>query len=230
MSAPAVVILVNLDGRVVERLPLAHGQQVEAALAEAGYVGIELTSIGGRGEPHEIELEYRVLPLPPGERAEVPSPRRVEPGLTEHEIDRAQVRQRVAAYAVVVSERGLLLTELSDRTGSPGLWTLPGGGIDPGESALEAVRREVWEESGQRIVEPTPLRVESDHWIGRAPSGHVEDFNAVRIVYRAQCPEPTDPVVHDVGGTTWRAAWFAPDLARGLRLSRTASRAVADLD
>ena len=45
--------------------------------------------------------------------------------------------QRTAAYGVVTSVRGVLLTELSGRTAAPGRWTLPGGGIDPGETPLE---------------------------------------------------------------------------------------------
>ena len=35
----------------------------------------------------------------------------------------------------------------------------------------------------------------------------LEDFHAVRIVYAATCPEPTDIVIHDVGGTTSDARW-----------------------
>ena len=52
--------------------------------------------------------------------------------------------------------------------------------------------------------------VQTSHWVGRAPGGRVEDFHAVRIVYRATCPAPTEPVVHDVGGTTADARWVRP--------------------
>ncbi len=41
----------------------------------------------------------------------------------------------------------ILLTRRSDN----GQWCLPGGGIDPGESAAEACQREVWEETGLRV-------------------------------------------------------------------------------
>ena len=49
--------------------------------------------------------------------------------------------------------------------------------------------------------------VDSRRFTGHAPDGRLEDFHAVRIVYRATCHEPTEPVVHDVGGTTESAAW-----------------------
>ena len=65
----------------------------------------------------------------------------------------------------------------------------------------------MWEETGQRIELEGLVEVQSSHWIGRAPNGVVEDFHAVRIVYRATCPEPRDVVIHDVGGTTGDARW-----------------------
>jgi len=136
-------------------------------------------------------------------------PRRDE-GLVLGPGEEPQPYQRVAAYAVVTSPRGVLVTELSDRTNAPGQWGLPGGGIDPGEDPLDAVVRECWEESGQQVTVSELALVQTSHWVGRAPGGRVEDFHAVRIVYRATCPAPTEPVVHDVGGTTADARWVQP--------------------
>ena len=117
-------------------------------------------------------------------------------------------RQRVAAYGIVVSDLGLLATQFSDLTAVPGLWGLPGGGIDPGESPSQAVIREVTEETGQQLSISQLLDVQTDHWIGRAPSGVVEDFHAVRIVYAGRCAAPSAAIVHDVGGTTAAAEWI----------------------
>lgn len=118
--------------------------------------------------------------------------------------------QRVAAYAVVSSSQGILVTQFSDRTDAPGQWGLPGGGLDPEEAPEDAVVREVWEESGQRIEIGELVLVRTSRWVGRAPTGRVEDFHAVRVMYRARCSRPTDPIVHDVGGTTASAAWSRP--------------------
>lgn len=116
--------------------------------------------------------------------------------------------QRVAAYAVVTSSCGVLMTQFSDRTDAPGQWGLPGGGLDAEETPDRAVVREVWEESGQLIEVGELALIATSRWVGRAPDGRLEDYHAVRVVYRAFCPEPTEPVVHDVGGTTESAAWL----------------------
>lgn len=116
-------------------------------------------------------------------------------------------RQRIAAYAVVRSARGLLATEFSDRTAVAGQWGLPGGGLDDGEQPTEAVVREIGEETQQLVELGRLITVQSAHWVGRAPTGVVEDFQAIRLVYAARCEQPTEPVVADVGGTTESARW-----------------------
>ena len=53
--------------------------------------------------------------------------------------------------AVIVNEEGLILSgERSDR---PGIWQLPQGGVDEGETAREALFRELREEIGTADLE-----------------------------------------------------------------------------
>ena len=106
------------------------------------------------------------------------------------------------------SSRGVLGTECSDKTAVPGLWQLPGGGLNPGESPSEALIREVAEETGQVVRINRLIDLQSDHWVGRAPNGVLEDFHALRIIYTATCLEPTTPSVIDIDGTTSQAAWI----------------------
>ena len=42
----------------------------------------------------------------------------------------------------------LLLTHFDPEVGLPPRWITPGGGIDAGETSLEAAVRELWEETG----------------------------------------------------------------------------------
>jgi 8-oxo-dGTP diphosphatase len=58
-----------------------------------------------------------------------------------------RIRQAVRALLVTPDQHVLLVRfEFPDAT----VWSLPGGGIDPGESDLEALRRELAEEVGLR--------------------------------------------------------------------------------
>lgn len=182
-------------GRVVRDEPVPHGVDPVRVLTAAG---LRPTFTGATREGDAVVLRFRV------ERGPVPHP-----------------YQRVAGYAVVLAEVGgrrcVLLTQLA-RTDRDGWWALPGGGLDHGEDPEAGVLREVHEETGQAVVDLRPLDVVTAHWTGRAPSGRLEDFHAVRLVYRADCPHPTEPVVHDPGGTTAAAAWVPVEQLAGIPL------------
>jgi ADP-ribose pyrophosphatase YjhB (NUDIX family) len=59
--------------------------------------------------------------------------------------------------AVVVDDTGRLLLIRRGREPSRGLWSLPGGRVEPGESGSDAVRREVLEETGLDVVVGDPV-------------------------------------------------------------------------
>lgn len=61
---------------------------------------------------------------------------------------------RAGAYAILPLKRRLLLTA---QVGEFVDVQLPGGGIDAGESAIQALHREVMEETGWRITSPKHL-------------------------------------------------------------------------
>jgi 8-oxo-dGTP pyrophosphatase MutT (NUDIX family) len=63
-------------------------------------------------------------------------------------------RSRAAARVIITDGRSVLLLADTD-PGLPGTrwWVTPGGGIDPGETAVEAAVREVAEETGLVVTE-----------------------------------------------------------------------------
>ena len=63
-------------------------------------------------------------------------------------------RMRPGAYAILPHASSILLTFQSRPEPE---FQLPGGGIDPGESAVQALHREVYEETGWRIAAPRKL-------------------------------------------------------------------------
>lgn len=71
------------------------------------------------------------------------------------------------ARAIITNPHGEILLALrSDRTVLPGLWELPGGKLDPGESDAQAVVREVLEETGLVIADPAWMHIDLDEWAG----------------------------------------------------------------
>jgi len=115
--------------------------------------------------------------------------------------------QRVAAYALVERGDAVLLTRISPLGHHSGSWTLPGGGVDHGESPETALVREVREECGLTCTPGPVLTVHDVHFAGTAPSGRHEDFHGVHLVYRAQVPDGAEPRVVEVDGTTDEVAW-----------------------
>jgi 8-oxo-dGTP pyrophosphatase MutT (NUDIX family) len=57
---------------------------------------------------------------------------------------------RHAAGALLIAEDTgrVLLAQRSQLVDRPGLWALPGGGVEPGETPAEGALRELWEEVG----------------------------------------------------------------------------------
>ena len=162
-------------------------------------------------EPRVIEVdgstvESRWHPVPAVLDATVP----VAPMVLEALADHRPVRmQRVAAYALIVRDDAVLLTRISARGAHPGSWTLPGGGIEHGESPRTAVIREVREECGVECAVGELLAVHDDHFDGTAPTGRHEDFHGVHLVFSATIDDGAEPVVTEQGGTTDAVAWVA---------------------
>ena len=199
-----LIVGVTEDGATAFSTPLDHGADPDTVVYDQGYTALRPLDAGWYGA--DLGLRLLVRPLA-GESRPDPIPPRTDAGLIIADDVVPVARQRVAAYAVVLSTRGLLATEYSTQTAVPGRWGMPGGGLDDRESPADCVRREFREETAQHIVLGELTKVQTGHWIGRNPGGMIEDFHAVRLVYRATCPDPTEPLVLEHGGSTASACW-----------------------
>lgn len=91
-----------------------------------------------------------------GYRVGMASPRFAgQPGFVVPEpADRPRIERRAVRVLVVDEDDRMLLFLDSDLGLDPVAhwWVTPGGGVDPGESDLETGVRELWEETGLRVV------------------------------------------------------------------------------
>ncbi len=68
----------------------------------------------------------------------------------------------VVAVALIDPNRRVLLQRRRADRHHGGLWEFPGGKLEPGESAVAGVLREIWEELGLQLEEPDL------QWLARA--------------------------------------------------------------
>lgn len=68
------------------------------------------------------------------------------------------------ARCVIVRERRVLLCGAIGASGAPEYWYLPGGHIEPGETARDAVAREMIEESATRVQVGECVLVAENHF------------------------------------------------------------------
>lgn len=113
---------------------------------------------------------------------------------------------RVAAYAVIERGGEILLTHW--RRGRMSGWTLPGGGIEPGEDPKVTAKREVLEETGLEARIGKLVGVDSRVFTREdAPEGTDARLHTIRIVYRATVEE--GPLRNEIDGSSDEARWVS---------------------
>lgn len=88
--------------------------------------------------------------------------------------------QRVCVYGIIKNKNGeILFIKRSENDTHPGVWELPGGGVDFGEDPKGSIKREVREETGISVEVKNPVKVFST----TSDDGNKQ---TIRIVYRCK--------------------------------------------
>ena len=117
---------------------------------------------------------------------------------------------RVAAYGIIKQDDKILLCRISDAVPhSVGKWTLPGGGIEFGESPEQAMVREVFEETGLRAVPRDVAGIDSLVVKNEEGTRH-----GIRIIYNTR--HESGELVFEQNGSTDCCQWFTQQESRGL--------------
>ena len=127
----------------------------------------------------------------------------------------AKPRMRLGVYALASDGDSVLLTQLSDTEPEPDAWTLPGGGVDWGEHPIDALHRELYEETGLRGDVEAMVGINS-HIFDRRHDPDLPPLHAVRLVYRMTVRG--EPNVVEQDGSTKAAAWHPLDALDDLDL------------
>jgi 8-oxo-dGTP pyrophosphatase MutT (NUDIX family) len=133
-------------------------------------------------------------------------------------------RQRIAAYGLCRNDRGdFLLVRAAPHLTVAGRWFLPGGGVDHGEQPVDALRREIAEETGLDATIGDLLAVMADD--GLMPDG--THLHTVRIIYRVD--SFTGTLRDEAEGTSDVARFIPADELRGLPLMPYGARVLSEL-
>jgi 8-oxo-dGTP diphosphatase len=94
---------------------------------------------------------------------------------------------RDSAFAIILQSRQILLVKARDKD----TWQLPGGRIESGETPVQAVVREVLEETGLRVT------------VGRLTGRYVRENGSVARVYAARARGKLSGASEEIEAQRW---------------------------
>ncbi|MCU3019881.1 nucleoside triphosphatase NudI [Enterobacter hormaechei subsp. hoffmannii] len=122
------------------------------------------------------------------------------------------MRQRTIVCPIIQNDGAYLLCKMADDRGVfPGQWALCGGGMEPGETMEQALRREVREELGDAldIIDVKPWAFRDDIRVKTYADGTTEEIYMIYLIF--DCISANRDVTE--------IAWVYPESLRELDLN-----------
>lgn len=120
------------------------------------------------------------------------------------------MRQRIIVCPIIENNGEYLLCKMADDRGVfPGQWALSGGGMEPGETIEQALRREIREELGEalQITQMTPWTFRDDVRTKTYPDGTQEPIYMLYLIF--DCVSANRQIT--VNEEFLEVAWVRPD-------------------
>jgi nucleoside triphosphatase len=90
-----------------------------------------------------------------------------------------------------------------NRGAYPGQWAIPGGGIEPGETMLEALAREIGEEVGLQVTNPVPFSFDDDERDKIMKDGSMERIYMIHLVFDCEAVDHTVSINDEFEEYAW---------------------------
>lgn len=120
------------------------------------------------------------------------------------------MRQRIIVCPIIENNGEYLLCKMADDRGVfPGQWALSGGGMEPGETIEQALRREIREELSEalQITQMTPWTFRDDVRTKTYPDGTQEPIYMLYLIF--DCVSANRQIT--VNEEFQEVAWVRPD-------------------
>lgn len=120
--------------------------------------------------------------------------------------DKLDLNHAKQSYGIILNNEGKLVITYNNETKN---WLLPGGSIEENESPVQALIREVYEESAV-VVDEESIQEAFYQIAYELFDNNVEELNALQLRYIARA-QKIDDFISDPAGTMTEVKWVSPD-------------------
>jgi nucleoside triphosphatase len=138
----------------------------------------------------------------------------------------AATERRIIVVGLVRNAHGewLLCRMPPDRGVFPGQWGLPGGGIEPGEEAEAALRRELREEIGLEVSQVEPLFFTDGLYTKRFSDGTQRPIYMIFLLYTCLAPGEAVRLNPEFEAYAWVSQASLPEYDLNIETRKTFAR------